>query len=66
MFAPPQIFHKLLFSHIVFTYCFSHVEGKVQSPQEHFKTITYAKLGTEGWGGGGANRVYYGGFENRE
>ena len=53
MFAPPQIFHKLLFSHVV---------GKVQSPQEHFKTITYAKLGTEGW----ANRVYYGGFENRE
>ena len=44
MFAPPQIFHKLLFSHVV---------GKVQSPQEHFKTITYAKLGTEGWGGGG-------------
>ena len=43
MFAPPQIFHKLLFSHVV---------GKVQSPQEHFKTITYAKLGTEGWGGG--------------
>ena len=59
MFAPPprQIFHKLLFLHVV---------GKVQSPQEHFKTITYAKLGTEGWGGGGANRVYYGGFENRE
>ena len=60
MFAPPpQIFHKLLFSHVV---------GKVQSPQEHFKTITYAKLGTEGLGGGGggANRVYYGGFENGE
>ena len=53
MFAP-QILHKLLFSHVV---------GKVQSPQEHFKAITYAKLGTEGWR---ANKVYYGGFENRQ
>ena len=36
----PQILHKLLFSHVV---------GKVQSSKEHFKRITYARLGTEGW-----------------
>ena len=36
----------------------------MQSSQEHFSTIVYAKFG--GGGGGGANRVYYGELENRE
>ena len=43
--------HKLLFSHEF---------GKTVYSQEHLKTMTYAKLE----GGGGGNRVYYGGFEN--
>ena len=37
---------------------FSHALGNMQSPQEHLKTTTYENLGV--------NRVYYGGFENRE
>ena len=36
----------------------------MQSSQELLKTITYAEWG--GGGGEGANKVYYGGFENRE
>ena len=46
----PQILHKLLSSNAL---------GKMQYSQEHFKTMVYAEFG-------GANRVYYGEFENRE
>ena len=35
----------------------------MQSSQEHLKTTVYAILGG---GGKEANRVYYGGFENKE
>ena len=45
-----QILHNLLFSHAL---------GNMQSSQEHLKTISYAQFG-------GANRVYYGGFEDTE
>ena len=46
----PQILHKLLSSNAL---------GKMQYSQEHFKTMVYAEFG-------GAIRVYYGEFENRE
>jgi len=45
----PQILQRLLFSNAV---------GKMPYSQEHLKTMVYAKFG-------GANEVYYGGFENR-
>ena len=40
----------------------------MQYSQEHLKTMVYVKFvgGLGGRGGGGANRVYYGEFENRE
>ena len=51
----PPNFHKLLFSNApVGTAC----------SLEHVKTITYANSG--GGRGGGANRVYYGRFENSQ
>ena len=37
---------------------FSHALGNMKSPQEHLKTTTDENLGV--------NRVYNGGFENRE
>ena len=38
--------------------------GKIAYPQEQFKTIAYATL--EGGLGGGTNKVYYAGLENKE
>ena len=42
--VPPKILHKLLFSNAL---------GKMLCPQEHLKTIVYAKFG----GGGGKKNV---------
>ena len=44
----PQILHKLLFSNAL---------GDTAYSQGHLKTMVYAKFG-------GANKVYYGEFEN--
>ena len=38
----------------------------MQTSQEHFTIIVYAKFGGGGGGGGGANIVHYGELEYRE